>query len=212
MEKISKPQDPGANAIKAEMNTQASQLLHLDEDALKGKAQKIADAIQAALGDGVLAGVDPRVLVTGGAGSGKTTLAGQLSQILGVKNLDFDEYIPGGWTTDSEEYARRFNKGLYELWEDVPKKKGWVIEHVESCASSLVGLYNPDFAVLVDPGEERLAAAAEARQAIMGKGTDKGRLARALQSDKKAKEQFKAIPGEIVFKTPGFILKKVSEG
>ena len=212
MEKISKPQDPGANAIKAEMNTQASQLLHLDEDALKGKAQKIADAIWADLGDAVLAGVDPRVLVTGGAGSGKTTLAGQLSQILGVKNLDFDEYIPGGWTSDSEEYARRFNKGLYELWEDVPKKKGWVIEHVESCASSLIGLYNPDYAVLVDPGEERLAAAAEARQAIMGKGTDKDRLARALQSDKKAKEQFKAMSGEIVFKTPGFVLKKVSEG
>jgi hypothetical protein len=201
MEKMAKPQDLKANAAKAEMNTRAAELLKLDEDALHQQAVKIADAILAAF-DGA-----PRVVVTGGAGSGKTTLAVALEKELGVKNFDFDEYIPGGWTADVEEYARRFHKGLYELWEDVPPKKGWIIEHVEACRPELLGLYNPDFAVLVDPGEERLRQAAEARTAVAGNG--EGRLPRALQSDNKAKAQFKALKGKVLLTVPGFVLKKV---
>lgn len=200
MQKLSEVQDPAANKTKADMNTQAAQLLNLDEDALGAEVKKLVAVIMKVAGS-------PRVLVTGGAGSGKTTVAGSLASLLGVKNLDFDEYIPGGWTSDKNEYARRFNKGLYELWEDVPQKKGWVIEHVEACNPDLVGLYNPDWVVLVDPGEERIRRAAEARTAVTGSG--EGRLARALQSVKKAKEQFKAIPGEVELRTPGFVLKKV---
>jgi len=211
MQKVAEVQDPELNKAKAVADSKAGELLHLDEDVLRAQAKMLSDAIFKEMGDAVLAGVDPRVLVTGGAGSGKTTLAGHLAKALGVKNLNFDEYIPGGWTSDSEEYAKRFNKGLYEMWDDVPKKKGWVIEHVEACDQDLVGLYRSDFAVLVDPGEERLRAAAEARSAVMSKGTDgnKDRLARALQSDKKAKTQFNAMKGKIIAKIPGFLLKVV---
>jgi hypothetical protein len=152
----------------------------------------------------------PRVLVTGGAGSGKTVLSECLEQVLKVRRLSFDEYIPGGWTEDRDEYARRFHKGLYELWEHVPQKKGWIIEHVEACHPDLVGLYPPDYAILSDPGEERLRAAVAARAAVMGKdGKDEGRLARALQSDKKAKAQFKALPGKVILEMGNFVLKKV---
>ena len=203
MQKEAEPQNLEANAAKIKMNTQVAQLLHLDEDTLKAKSKELADAIKRA-SEG-----SPRILVTGGAGSGKTTIARILSTLFVVKNLDLDEYIPGGWTSDSREYARRFSKGLYELWEDVPRKKGWVIEHVEACNSLLTGLYRPDFAVLVDPGEERLREASEARSAVMGANDSKDRLARALQSDKIAKTQFNSLPGEVILKIPGFLLKKI---
>jgi energy-coupling factor transporter ATP-binding protein EcfA2 len=205
MEKMAKVQDPELNKSKAEADARASILMHLDDDALASQAGKIADAIQMEFDDG------PRVLVTGGAGSGKTALAGHLSSALGVKSLNFDEYIPGGWTSDAKEYERRFSKGLYEMWDDVPPKKGWVIEHVEACSPNLVGLYRPDFVVLVDPGVERLRQAAEARSEVSGKGAEgsKDRLARALQSDERAKTQYKSLGGEVVFRIPGFELKKI---
>lgn len=200
-EKVAAVQDPELNQAKALVDAKAGELLHLDEDAVRESAESVADYID---------GDSPRVLVTGGAGSGKTTFAESLGRILGVKSRVFDEYIPGGWTSDSEEYARRFNKGLYELWEHIQPKKGWVIEHVEACHPDLVGLYPPDYAILVDPGEERLRKSVAARSEVMGDdGKDGSRLARALQSDKKAKSQFNALKGEVVLKMPGFILKRV---
>lgn len=200
-EKVAAVQDPELNQAKASVDARAAALMHLDWDAVREVAEDLAEHI----------GEDePRILVTGGAGSGKTTLAECLEQVLKVRNLNFDNYIPGGWTSDSEEYARRFNKGLYELWEHVPQKKGWVIEHVEACHPDLAGLYPPDYAILVDPGEERLRSSVAARAEVMGDdGKDGARLARALQSDKKAKSQFNAMKGEVIFKAPGFVLKKV---
>lgn len=203
-EKLAAVQDPELNKAKAIADSKAGALLHLDEDVVQEQAEDLADAM-----DEVFEGA-PRVLITGGAGSGKSTLAEKLGSVLSLKHFIFDEYIPGGWTSDKDEYARRFQKGLYELWEHVPQRKGWVIEHVEACHPDFVGLYRPDFAILVDPGEERLRAAAEARTSVMGADSkDSARLDRALQSDKKAKSQFNALPGEVVFKMPGFVLKKV---
>ena len=95
MQKEAEPQNLEANAAKIEMNTQVAQLLHLDEDTLKAKSKELADAIKRA-SEG-----SPRILVAGGAGSGKTTIARILSTLFVVKNLDLDEYIPGGWTSDT---------------------------------------------------------------------------------------------------------------
>lgn len=199
MQKEAKPQDVELNRVKAETDAKVGELLKMDKEGIDAKAAEIADVIKKEHG------VNSRVVVTGGAGSGKTTLTAALAKALGSKGLSFDEYIPGGWIDDKEEYARRFSKGLYEMWEDVPPKKGWVIEHVESCNENLVGLYRPDFAVLVDPGDEHLGRVVEARSSLQGSIT----LSRALQSAEKAKTQFNALPGSVLLKVPGFVLKSV---
>jgi len=201
MQKEAKPQDVELNRAKSDADAKVSELLKVDKEAIDSKAGEIGDVILKEMDD-ILS---PKVVVTGGAGSGKTTIASALAKALGVKSLSFDEYVPGGWVDDKEEYARRFSKGLYEMWEDVPPRKGWVIEHVESCGESLVGLYRPDFALLVDPGDEHLGRVAEARSSIQGSVT----LSRSLQSAEKAKTQFNALPGSVLMKVPGFVLKKV---
>ena len=202
MLKTAEPQDPNANAEKAKLDSKAAGLLGFDPD----EVRKAAIVLAMTLPEGAC------VVVTGGAGSGKTTIARELAKTLGAKNFDFDEYIPGGYTADKTEYARRFSKGLYELWEDVPEKKAWVIEHVEACSPDLVGLYRPDYALLVDPGVERIAKAAVARS-MAGDSKPEERVARGLQSAEKAKKQFNALPGEMVETgLKGFLLKELSEG
>ncbi len=191
--KTAKVQDVEANKVKSYINTQAANLIGVDMDEVRKDAKAIADSLQKELGTKQL-----KIVITGGAGSGKTTVAGALATELGLKVFDFDEYIPGGWTEDKKEYERRFNKGLYELWEDCGSlKKGYIIEHVEACHPDLVGLYRPDVAILVHPEIERLRKAAEARSAITGKS--EGRLERSLQSDKKATRQFNDLGGTPVY-------------
>jgi adenosyl cobinamide kinase/adenosyl cobinamide phosphate guanylyltransferase len=196
MEKEAREQDPELNKAKAERDAQAGLRLHLNIDDIRQKALEMAVHILAEFKGW------PTVVVTGGAGSGKTTFSKEMAIFLGVKHLDFDTYIPGGYTPDKNEYERRFNKGLYEMWEDVPPKQGWVIEHVESCNEDLVGLYRPEYAILLDPGEEWLSKAVEAR------GNRNG-LSRALQSSSTARSQFRELSGEVVAKLHGLTLKKL---
>lgn len=205
MQKYAKTQDDELNKVKENTDAQVAILLKLDKESLHEKVQEVSDAIWNAVGDDVLAGVSPRVVVAGGAGSGKSTFAADLSTTLGVKGFSFDQYIPGGFTEKKDEYERRFNKGMYELWEDLPQKKGWVIEHVESCKPEFLGLYAADFAILLDPGEEHLRKVVEARTTLQGGVT----LARALTSAAKAVSQFEELKGEIVFKAPGVFLKQI---
>ena len=207
--KLSKVQDPEANKAKSALDVMAAKIMSLDIDAVREAAGDIYDALVDRLGNGPHEGTlnMQRIIVAGGAGSGKTTIAAALSKSIGVKSFDFDEYIPGGWTEDKKEYDRRFNKALYELWEDVPQKKGFIVEHVEACNPDLVGLYRPDIAILVDPGLERLRQVAEARTEASSAADPKNRLTRALQSDGRAKTQFKALPGEVIYKANGFTVK-----
>lgn len=199
MQKYAKTQDDELNKVKENTDAQVAILLKLDKESLHEKVELVADVI-----DSTFEG-QPRIVITGGAGSGKSTFAADLSTTLGIKGFSFDQYIPGGFTEKKDEYERRFNKGMYELWEDLPQKKGWVIEHVESCKPEFLGLYAADFAILLDPGEEHLRKVVEARTTLQGGVT----LARALTSAAKAVSQFEELKGEIVFKAPGVFLKQI---
>lgn len=199
MQKYAKTQDDALNKVKEMTDAQVGILLKLDKESLHEKVELVAKLIDSTFDS------EPRIVVTGGAGSGKSTFAADLASTLGVKGFSFDQYIPGGFTEKKDEYERRFNKGMYELWEDIPQKKGWIIEHVEACKPEFLGLYAADFAILLDPGEEHLRKVVEARSTLQGGVT----LARALSSATKAVSQFEDLKGELVFKTPGMFLKRL---
>lgn len=199
MQKYAKTQDDELNKVKEQTDAQVGILLKLDQESLKGKAELLAGII-----DSTFEG-QPRIVVTGGAGAGKSTFAAALASTLDVKGFSFDQYIPGGFTEKKDEYERRFNKGMYELWEDIPQKKGWVVEHVEACKPEFLGLYAADFAILLDPGEEHLRKVVEARSSLKGGVT----LARALTSAAKAISQFDELKGELLYKGPGLFLKQL---
>ena len=177
-----------ANEAKARTDSKAAELLNFDHGELKLAAEKLADKMRKA-------GPPYHLVVAGGAGSGKTTLAGALSTALGIPAFDFDEYVRGGWTPDRDEYEERLKRALYDLWTDLPADAdGWIVEHVESCSKMMTDLLRPNYALLVDTGEERLRLTAQARNAV---GTfDPAREKRALQSMKTAKEQFWALPAK----------------
>jgi GTPase SAR1 family protein len=192
-----------ANAKKAETDTLAAQLLDLDSARLKKQATRVANFIRNSVSK-----ENARIVITGGAGSGKTTFAGALSKELKLKDFDLDEYVEGGHTADQEAYETRLHNAFLGVWQDLPDKTGWVIEHVEACHPFLVETFEPSFAILVDPGADRLKRTAEARNAV-GKA-DPSREKRALETMKKAKKQFKALSGKEVSLSNGkLIVKKI---
>jgi hypothetical protein len=204
-------QDPQANAQKANTDRKAAELIGMDEDVVRSNAKAIAYLLRERCGNGqhehtlnML-----RIVIAGAAGSGKTSIAIHLAKELEVKHIDLDDYIPGGHTSDKKEYDRRFNRGLYEAWDDVPHKSGWIIEHVEACNKDLVGLYSPNYALLVDPGLERIRRAAVARAAVSD-GDRKDRLARALETEATSRKQFSALHGTVLGRElKGFVLKEL---
>ena len=208
-------QDPEANAKKADTDRKAAELIGMDEDVVRSNAKAIANLLRIRGGSGPGSGPHEhtlnllRIVVCGAAGSGKTSIAIHLAKELEVKHIDLDDYIPGGHTSDKKEYDRRFNRGLYEAWDDVPHKTGWIIEHVEACSKELVGLYSPDYAILVDPGLERIRRAAVARAAVSD-GDRKDRLARALETEATARRQFSALHGTVLSQElKGFFMKEL---
>jgi hypothetical protein len=179
-------EEAASNARKAAVDTLAAELLNIDQKALKAHARYCIKYIKG------LKNVAVKVVIAGGAGSGKTTIAGELSKLLDAKNIDFDEYIVGGFTEDSTEYDKRLHNAFLPVWKDLPKDN-WIIEHVEACSKEFVDFFQPTWAVLVDPGDDRLKKTAKARNAV---GTsDPTREARALKSAKKAKKDFEALKG-----------------
>lgn len=189
-----------ANALKAKTDEKVGEVLNLSEEKVKRRAKTVGQLLRRE-------GEPARVVVTGGAGAGKSTFAGSLSDILEVPVFDFDKYIKGGFTPDASEYKDRLNSAVYDLWSDLPKSDtGYIIEHVESCNPTLIRMLNPNFAVLLDPGEEHLKRTAQVRNQV---GMfNRTREKRALDSMKTARKHFDDAPGTIVMKDGGILVKQ----
>lgn len=190
-----------ANALKEKTDERAGEVLNFSEEKVRRRAKTVGGLLRRE-------GEPPRVVVTGGAGSGKTSFSNSLSDVLDVPVFDLDKYIRGGWTKDVEEYESRINSAVYDLWADLPKSDtGYIIEHVEACNPTLVRMLNPNFAVLLDPGEDQLKRTAQVRNSV---GMyNRTREQRALDSMKSARKHFEAAPGNIVMKDGGILIKQL---
>ena len=174
------------NAAKAERDERAAEVLGLSLGKISKQAEDLAAMLKKHQRNSY------KIVLTGGAGSGKTTLANELSKKLEIPIYDLDNYIRGGWTPDREEYEQRLFHAIYDLWTDLPAGDyGWIVEHVEACSPTITKFLRPNFAVLLDPGEEALMAAARARNSVGSH--DERREDRAVSSSKLAKEQFNAM-------------------
>ena len=201
LDKNAAVQDPEANAKKADTDRRAAELIGFDREQVRKNARDIAEVIR------LRPGLE-RIVIGGAAGSGKTSIAKALALELEIKHIDLDDFIPGGYTDDKYEYSRRFNRGLYEAWDSVPHKAGWIIEHVEAMNRDLVNLYSPNYALFVDPGMERVRRAAEARAAVSD-DSSKDRLARALETEKTSRKQYDSFMGTVLPAPKGFKLQVI---
>jgi hypothetical protein len=194
--------NPRANARKAEIDTLAADMLNWDQSRLEKVAKKIAAFVS---------GEPKTFCITGGAGSGKTSLAGELAEQLDIPNFDFDEYVPGGYTKESKEYQARLVRGMTNLWDDMPRRSGWIIEHVEACNEDMVKAFKPDFCIFLDPEVERLLRTAQARGAVAGDTDEqvRRREKRALESSEYARMQFEKVPGKSVLHGTGWEMKSL---
>lgn len=196
-----------ANAAKAKTDALAADLLDLDQDDLRKDATKIASYIRTHFKP--LKNV--RVVVAGGAGSGKTTIASALSKELELPAFDLDEFIKGGFTSDKEKYRRRFLKAIHDVWTDMPSGKGWVLDHVESCSPDLLSYLKPHYAILLKPNQERLRLTARARN-MVSEDPWPGREKRALESASLAEKQFDEANGSLGTRGKTWVLKHLNEG
>jgi len=195
--------DRKANEKKSALDDLASELLDID----KSKLERIGAGIAFDL----LGPKPVRLCITGGAGSGKTTIAGTIAERLSIPCFNFDEYIPGGYVRDAAVYQHRLVDGMSNLWDDLPPN-GWIIEHVEACNPDMVKAFNPTHCLLVHPEAPFLLEVARARGKI-ARDTDRAlydREQRALESALYAKMQYDAVPGKVVSKGKEWTLKATS--
>lgn len=201
MDKTAAPPDSeeAANAKKHETDSAAGEILGLDPNKTDRVATEIASIIKVQNGP-------KRIVIAGGAGSGKSTLSRFLSGKLRVKRFDLDEYIEGGFHKDPATYDSRLNAALYLVWKDMPDL--WILEHVEACRPFIIHGFRPSYTILVDPGAEHLKKTAAARN-LAGKN-DPDREKRAMDTMKTSAEQFKAVKGtNIRLRDPHFLMKRI---
>lgn len=201
-----------ANRRKSAVDRLAGELMGLDGERVGADALDIASRIRKYLGKEQNDPAHLRIVVCGAAGSGKTTLAAALSKHLEIPHFNLDEYIPGGWTPDKSLYRQRRTEGIFKLWQDFPKKSGWVIEHVEAAGEEVRKVFSPRWAILIDPGPERLMRVAEAREQVSGGDTAATRAIRSLESARIASTQFWGAQGSIIFKEGPYSVRLLREG
>lgn len=192
--------DIEANVNKRLVDGLAATLLDIDKSSIRRSAEAIilriyeAEKVQ-------------RIIVLGAAGSNKSTLAHEISSLLGIPSFDVDEYIPEGSPT-APDYKKRLREGWYNLWPDVPSSGGWVIEHVEAGNMDLVNMFKPKFAILLNPGVDHLKLVASARAAVHGTD-DSQRRHRAMETAIKSSVQFESLPGKVIKNGDGWTLKEL---
>ena len=189
-----------SNALKEQTDAKAAGILGFNADKLAKRAKSIALLM--------LRECDaPKVVVCGGAGSGKTELTGELSKALNIPVFDLDKYIQGGWSGNREVYDSALSAAMYDLWSDLPSSgSGYIVEHVEACNPKMVKFLSPDFAIILDPGKEHVTRVANARNTVR---FNEGREGRALSSMLDSKRHFSSVPGSIVMKDAGILVKKL---
>jgi shikimate kinase len=196
-----------ANERKLAIDALTAELLKPNHEQIK---EEIVDPIAAYFFDHENWPIN--LCITGGAGAGKTTVAKLLSAAVGsVPVFDFDEFIPGGYTKNPKEYRARLMRGLMALWEAIPAKGGWIIDHVESCNEEFIKSFRPNFALYIHQPGSVLVNTARARAQASGEKDSTDREQRALESAEYAKLQFKQLQGVVVLKNPTFKLKKITK-
>lgn len=192
-------QDDVGNARKKMVDGMTAILLQIDERAVRRMARDVGKVVRENV-------PHARIVVGGGAGSGKTVFAEALAHELETPCFDFDHYIPGGYTPDKKIYEQRLRKGFDSLWHDLPHVHSWVVEHVYACSPEFVELLSPTLAIHLDPGIEHLKSVAQARD-IIGENTDGKRAVRASETAIRSKAQFRSLPGKIVFERDDLRMK-----
>ena len=193
--------DHSANQRKRKIDALAGKLLDLDAEKLITLAGNIAFQL--------LGPERVRLMVTGGAGSGKTTVSSVIAERLNLPCFDFDEYVVNGWHPDGKEYRRRLVAAMSRLYDDLPYKTGWVVEHVEACNGDMLKAFQPTHCLLLAPPAQHLLDIAGARARAGGEKSPASLEQRALESSEYARMQFEKAPGSVMARGNGWVLKKM---
>lgn len=172
------------NAQKQRTDDLAGSLLELDDDVVKGWARKAASLVK---GKNAV-----RIIVTGGAGSGKTTFSKELSKLLEVPHLDLDTFIKGGYTEDKKTYEQRLIAGLMDLWNVIPRN-GFVMEHVLAARPDIIQALRPDAVIFLNATDKHLIRVASGRAIAAREDSPQDRIARALQTGQQARHYYESL-------------------
>lgn len=190
--------DEKANERKHQVDQAVDEFLDLNPKKVEAVARAIATHVRAG-----------RIVVSGGTGAGKTTVAKALSGLLHIPFFELDDYIPGGGHDNRAVFLARLEQGMNNLWEDLPGKKPWVIEHIECCSPLFREFFEPEFAILITPGEEHLKAVASARDKV-GSDSKGKRTSRSLETNRRAIKQFREAPGTVLAESKAWQIKRLS--
>ncbi|WP_255248187.1 DNA topology modulation protein FlaR [Terribacillus saccharophilus] len=89
-----------------------------------------------------------KIHIIGSVGSGKTTLAKELSQLLGASHHELDNVV---WKRSLEGDTRRSDKEKMEFIKDIIDSDAWIIEGVHTDDWIEDSLLNAELIILLDP-------------------------------------------------------------
>jgi hypothetical protein len=183
------------NAHKRLVDGLASKLLKIDTSSLKRTADEIGAWLSKHMGG------DLRIVVSGGTGANKSTVAKFLGQQFDIPSFDLDEYIEGGYDPDLEVYQKRLTDSFYRVYQAMPTTSGWLLEHVLACSPSVVNFFKPNVAILLTPPVEQLIEVANARD-MVGEDTKGQRAVRSVQTANEAQKHWRNLNGVMGFTAP----------